>query len=68
MTQLQKVIKENEQMIEFVGWQLANGFHDGIAEPLAKILGEFIEITDNQRKQQEEAFQQMPWLRKAASK
>lgn len=68
MTQFQKVIKENEYMIEFIGWQLANGFHEGTAEPLAKILGEFIEIVDNQRKQQAEAFQQMPWLIKAASK
>ena len=68
MTQMQKEIMELEQLIEYMGWKLANGFYDGSAEPLAAILADMIAIADSKRNLQEETFQQMPWLRKAANR
>lgn len=70
MTQMQKEIQKTEQALETLGYILANGFYDEDQNPelYGTIMAHIITWLDSKRELQEAAFQQMPWLRKAASR
>jgi hypothetical protein len=66
MTVMQKEIQANEKVIELIGYHMVNGFLDD-SEKYAQAMAVLIVATDNMRKKQEEAFNEMPWLRKQAN-